>query len=172
MSDVSCSDCHNIHAGHNLKVKPAEMTDLCYKCHQTCRRHSGFRTTIRSRRRRSSARTATTPMRHVDKEPPEGHGEETCTQCHAEKEGPFLYEARGHDRGLPGRAIRPRVRQPAPAAGARAVSSACSAIRRIRLDGSTTAQTKQNFYNRCTDCHSQMHGTDLPSPSGKGTFVR
>src|SRR5512147_1190873 len=34
MSDVSCSDCHNIHAGHNLKVKPREMTDLCYKCHQ------------------------------------------------------------------------------------------------------------------------------------------
>jgi predicted CXXCH cytochrome family protein len=41
-----------------------------------------------------------------------------------------------------------------------------------RLDATKTGQYKQNVYTRCTDCHSTIHGTDLPSPSGKGTFVR
>jgi len=33
-------------------------------------------------------------------------------------------------------------------------------------------EAKGAFYTRCTDCHSQIHGTDIPSPSGRGTFVR
>ncbi len=30
---------------------------------------------------------------------------------------------------------------------------------------------KQTFYTRCTDCHSSIHGTDVPSVHGRGTFV-
>jgi hypothetical protein len=41
-----------------------------------------------------------------------------------------------------------------------------------RISSGTSAETKQSLFTRCTDCHSQVHGTDLPSPSGQGTFVR
>jgi len=41
-----------------------------------------------------------------------------------------------------------------------------------RIGSSTTAETKQAYYTRCTDCHSQIHGTDLPSPSGRGNFIQ
>jgi predicted CXXCH cytochrome family protein len=30
---------------------------------------------------------------------------------------------------------------------------------------------KGAFYTRCTDCHSQIHGTDVPSSKGRGTFL-
>jgi predicted CXXCH cytochrome family protein len=37
---------------------------------------------------------------------------------------------------------------------------------------STISGVKQLFTNRCTDCHSQIHGTDIPSPAvtGPGTL--
>jgi len=30
---------------------------------------------------------------------------------------------------------------------------------------------KGAFYTRCTDCHSLIHGTDIPSGKGRGTFI-
>ena len=171
MSDVSCSDCHNIHAGHNLKVKPREMTDLCYKCHQDVQ--AAFRL----------------PNHHPVPERKifctdchDSHGgmsgrnlrkdtvKETCTQCHAEKEGPFLFEhadmtedcrACHTPHGSVNQHLLP-VREP----------YLCLQCHPTHPVSSGSAQMKQNVYTRCTDCHSQIHGTDIPSPSGKGTFVR
>jgi len=172
MSDVSCSDCHNIHAGHNLKVKPRETTDLCYNCHQDVKAAFSL------------------PNHHPVPEKKifctdchDAHGgmstknlrkdtvKETCTQCHAEKEGPFLYEhadvaedcrACHTPHGSVNQHLLP-VREPF-------LCLQCHPTH--LLNGSTTAQYKQNVYTRCTDCHSQIHGTDLPSPGGKGKFVR
>jgi hypothetical protein len=31
------------------------------------------------------------------------------------------------------------------------------------------AGRKSLFLNRCTDCHSQIHGTDIPAPAKAGT---
>jgi DmsE family decaheme c-type cytochrome len=172
MSDVSCSDCHNIHAGHNLKVRPREMTSLCYKCHQDVKAAFAL------------------PNHHPVPEKKiycpdchDAHGgmsaknlrkdtvKETCTQCHAEKEGPFLYEhadmtedcrACHTPHGSVNQHLLP-VREPY-------LCLQCHPTHPV--SGGTSAQTKKNVYTRCTDCHSQIHGTDLPSPSGKGTFVR
>jgi hypothetical protein len=38
--------------------------------------------------------------------------------------------------------------------------------------GDTARDNKGAFYTRCTDCHSQIHGTDLPSASGGGRFTQ
>ncbi|MBS1192107.1 MAG: cytochrome [Nitrospirae bacterium] len=172
MSDVSCSDCHNIHMGHNLKVKPREMTDLCYKCHPDVQ--ANFRL----------------PNHHPVPEKKifctdchDAHGgmsgrnlrkdtvKETCTQCHSEKQGPFLYEHADLTEDCrachtPHGSVNNNLlslREPY-------LCLQCHPTH--PLSGSTTAQSKKNVYTRCTDCHSQIHGTDLPSPSGKGTFVR
>lgn len=44
----------------------------------------------------------------------------------------------------------------------------CHTTHRISAGGNqrTSPEIKRAFYTRCTDCHSQIHGTDLPSPSG------
>ncbi len=36
----------------------------------------------------------------------------------------------------------------------------------------TTTESKQAYYTRCTDCHSQIHGSDLPSASGQGRLIQ
>jgi DmsE family decaheme c-type cytochrome len=172
MSDVSCSDCHNVHMGHNLKVRPREMTDLCYKCHQDVQaafmlpRHHPvpekkiFCTDCHDAHGGMSSK-------HLRKDTVK----ETCTQCHAEKEGPFLYEhadmmedcrACHTPHGSVNQHLLP-VREPF-------LCLQCHPTH--PLSGSTTAESKRAVYTRCTDCHSQIHGTDIPSPSGKGTFVR
>jgi DmsE family decaheme c-type cytochrome len=96
---------------------------------------------------------------------------QTCTQCHAEKEGPFLYEHADMNEDC--RACHtPHGSVNKNLLTAREPFLCLQCHPTHRLDATKTAQYKQNVYTRCTDCHSTIHGTDLPSPSGKGTFVR
>ncbi len=172
MADISCSDCHPIHAGHNLKVRPRTTTDLCYQCHQEVRAQFSL------------------PNHHPVPEKKvfctdchDTHGgmagknlrrdtvKDTCTQCHAEKEGPFVYEHADNTEECtkchtPHGSVNNNLlvlREPF-------LCLQCHSSHRI--SGTTTEETKQAFYRRCTDCHSQIHGSDLPSPSGQGRFIQ
>jgi predicted CXXCH cytochrome family protein len=35
VNDVSCFNCHNVHAGPSLITKRKDIKDMCLKCHQT-----------------------------------------------------------------------------------------------------------------------------------------
>lgn len=172
IADVSCSDCHAIHAGHNLKVRPRNMADMCDKCHPDVRAafalpnhhpvpekkvfctdcHDPHGGTAERNLRRDTVKAA-------------------CTQCHAEKEGPFLYEHADITEDCrichkPHGSVNNNLlvmREPY-------LCLQCHAAH--RLGGSTTAETKRALFTRCTDCHSQIHGSDLPSASGRGRFTQ
>jgi DmsE family decaheme c-type cytochrome len=172
IADVSCSDCHPIHVGHNLKVKPREMTELCYKCHADVQAAFAL------------------PYRHPVPEKKvfcldchDTHGgnevknlrrttvKATCTSCHVEKEGPFVFEHADitedcrtchTPHGSVNRGLL-SLREPF-------LCLQCHPSHRI--SGATTAETRRAFYTRCTDCHSQIHGTDLPSSGGSGWFLQ
>ncbi len=172
LSDVSCSDCHNIHGGHNLKVRPRETADMCYKCHQNVKAEFSLVNHHPVPEKKIfciDCHDAHGGManRHLRRDTVK----DTCTQCHAEKEGPFLYE---HADVMDdcrachtphGSVNRNLLIQREPF-----LCLQCHPTHPI--SGATTAEQKQTLFTRCTDCHSQIHGTDLPSPSGKGTFVR
>ncbi len=172
LSDISCADCHNIHMGHNLKVRQRDTADMCEKCHQEVKAQFAL------------------PNHHPVPEKKvfctdchDSHGgstekalrkdtvKATCTQCHAEKEGPFLYEHADINEDCrvchtPHGSVNNNLliqREPM-------LCLQCHPTHRIAA--ATTAETKQAFYTRCSDCHSQIHGTDLPSPSGKGRFIQ
>ncbi len=172
IAEVACSDCHNIHAGHNLKVRPRDTTELCYKCHQEVR--AAF----------SLPNHHPVPEKKIfciDCHDTHGGSAEknlrretvkaTCTQCHAEKEGPFVFEHADNSEECtkchtPHGSVNNNLlvlREPF-------LCLQCHSSHRI--SGTTTAETKQAFYTRCTDCHSQIHGTDIPSPSGNGRFIQ
>lgn len=171
-ADVSCSDCHPIHAGHNLKVRPREMAEMCDKCHPDVK--AAF----------SLPNHHPVPEKKVfctDCHDPHGSTNEkslrrdtvkaTCTQCHPEKEGPFVYEHADLSEDCrachtPHGSVNNNLlllREPF-------LCLQCHPSHRI--GSSTTAEIKQAYYTRCTDCHSQIHGTDLPSPSGQGRFTQ
>ena len=170
--DVSCSDCHNIHGGHNLKVTLKETAPMCEKCHQDVK--AAF----------SLPNHHPVPEKKVfctDCHDPHGGGGEknlrretvkaTCTQCHPEKEGPFLYEHADLTEDCrtchtPHGSVNNNLlvlREPY-------LCLQCHPTH--RLTGTTTAEAKQARYTRCSDCHSQIHGSDLPSPSGTGGLTQ
>jgi len=173
VADVACSDCHNIHGGHNLKVKRTDLAEMCEKCHQDVK--AAF----------SLPNHHPVPERKVfctDCHDPHGSAAEkslrkdtvkaTCTQCHAEKEGPFVYEHAD---------INEDCRACHTPHGS--VNSNLLTLRDPYLclqchpthnsdQSMSTHEKKVAYYTRCADCHSQIHGTDLPSPSGKGRFTR
>jgi hypothetical protein len=41
-----------------------------------------------------------------------------------------------------------------------------------RTSSAGSLESKGAFYTRCTDCHSQIHGTDIPSATGSGRFTQ
>ena len=172
ITDVSCSDCHRIHGGHNLKVKIRDTAQMCERCHLEVQ--AAF----------ALPNHHPVPEKKIfctDCHDPHGGGGEknlrgdtvkaTCTKCHAEKEGPFLFEHADLNEDCrachtPHGSVNNNLltlREPF-------LCLQCHATHPIT--NATTAEEKRARYTRCTDCHSQIHGTDLPSPSGKGQFIQ
>jgi len=172
VSDVSCSDCHNVHAGPDLKVEKKELAVMCDKCHQEIKAefslpshhpvpekmvfctdcHDAHGTTNDKLLRKSTVK-------------------ETCTHCHAEKEGPFIFEHAEITEDCqtchsPHGSVNNNllhIRVPF-------LCLQCHSGHRTSTAASQE-ERKGAYYTQCTDCHSQIHGTDIPSASGKGRFV-
>jgi DmsE family decaheme c-type cytochrome len=97
---------------------------------------------------------------------------ETCTQCHAEKEGPFVFEHADITENCsschsPHGSVNNNLLNVQ-------VPFLCLQCHAGHRTSSDTAQLERKgaFYIRCTDCHSQIHGSDLPSASGRGRFTQ
>jgi DmsE family decaheme c-type cytochrome len=167
MNDVSCNDCHNVHAGPDLIVAPRKTAEMCFKCHQ------------------AQAAQFNMPSRHPVKEGrvfctdchnPHGTTSEmmfrketlkaTCAQCHAEKTIPKVYEHAENTEdcttchsphGAPNNNLL-KVRVP-------------FLCMQCHIGHGPTGASGE-FYTRCTDCHSRIHGTDVPGASGTGYFTQ
>lgn len=211
---VACTDCHNPHP----QSHPAPLVDLdhttvqttprlpmsvdepnaCYKCHPKI---FGL---------------ASLPSHHPIKEGKlvcsrchDGHGQnpgnlkaETvnmlCTKCHAEKQGPFVWEhppvtencAICHEPH--GTVVNNLLRQPVTflclrchtghsTHGASSQCARCHAVNGefYNVGGgprdpqiATTPDLRQALFTDCTQCHSQVHGSDLPSGFEDGHSMR
>jgi DmsE family decaheme c-type cytochrome len=168
INDVSCSDCHNPHAGPVLVTEPNEVEDMCVRCH------------------RKQAVEFSLPSHHPVREKRifctdchEPHGtitenllredtiKETCIKCHSEKAGPFVFEhADNGDDCIRCHRSHGSVNNNLLIVKEPFLCLQCHATHRL-----STADAVSARHTRCTDCHSQIHGTDLPSTSGSGTFL-
>lgn len=175
-NEVSCFDCHNIHAGPDLKVSPRDSSRLCFSCHQSAQAQFSM------------------PSHHPLKEgrvfcidchnPHGGFGDqallqdtikETCIQCHADKRGPFLYEhADVTENCLNCHSPHGSVNSNLLNAREPFLCLQCHEGHRLNTTGGTSISSDRAraFYTRCTDCHARIHGSDVPSISGSGTFIR
>lgn len=172
INDVSCSDCHAIHKGPDLITSPKDTSAMCYKCHEEIRAEFS----LPSHHPIQEGRVYCTDCH-------DSHGgivsekllrkntiKEQCTQCHAEKEGPFVFEHADVTENCgtchsPHGSINDNlliVRMPF-------LCLQCHEGHAIAAAGST--ERKATFYTKCTDCHSQIHGTDIPT-AGRGLFIQ
>ncbi len=172
INDVSCSDCHKIHAGPDLKVKPRDTAAMCERCHLQEKAEFSLPSHHPVPEKRVFCTDCHDPHGTInDKLLRKSTVKETCTQCHAEKEGPFVFEHAENTEDCrtchsPHGSINNNLLTVA-------VPFLCLQCHPgHRTSASSTAVSKGAFYTRCTDCHSQIHGTDLPSASGRGRFTQ
>lgn len=171
INDVSCSDCHNVHIGPDLIVRASEIAVMCQNCHMDV------------------AAEFSLPSHHAI---PEGkvfctnchdpHGtstekmlrgasvKQTCTMCHAEKEGPFVFEhAENTEDCLECHQPHGSVNNNLLNVRLPFLCLQCHSAH--RTSSGSSPESKGAFNTRCTDCHSQIHGSDLPSAEGGGRFT-
>lgn len=166
--DVSCLSCHSVHSAKSqgeksLFVKATEM-ETCFQCHKLQKAQMMKSSHMPVREGKMTCTNCHNP--HGGKGPTllkQATVNENCLTCHAEKRGPFLWEhppvrenclnchlAHGsqHDRLL--KARRPRLCQECHDEGRHPSTS--SSPTSLRLAG-----------RACTECHSQVHGSNHPS---------
>ena len=176
INEVSCFECHDIHAGPDLKVTPLASGKLCFSCHQSAQAQFSL------------------PSHHPLKEGRvfcidchNAHGgfskrhllqdtvKETCMQCHPDKRGPFLYEHADVTEDCT------KCHSPHGSVNLRLLKARepflclqCHEGHWLNTDtgGSISAARARTLYTRCTDCHSTIHGSDVPSLQGGGRFIR
>ena len=195
---VACADCHNPHADSTVqqvvniqhthidrpKRAPMSVDDpqVCYKCHADIYAKNAM------------------PSHHPIKEGKmvcgdchDAHGQTegnlkeptvnmVCYKCHAEKQGPFAYEhppvtencAICHEPH--GTVANNLLHQPATFlclrchTGHRRGPNFHDAT--LLGDVGVRPDLQAAFYTDCTQCHSQIHGSDLPTPHLPRAFMR
>ncbi len=169
--DVSCVSCHSVHhaktPGGARLLKTEDVTHLCFDCHKE--------------KRAQIARSAHMPLREgsmdcTDCHNPHGtasehqlraaNATELCLTCHTDKRGPFLWEhapvrenclnchephGSNNDKVLAGK--RPFLCQ------------RCHITTRhpSTLYDLPDLASNRLFNRSCTNCHSQIHGSNHPS---------
>ncbi len=170
-ADVACASCHKVHAVHDPAMTADKQADVCSACH--------------ARQRADLLKASSHPIKegemacsgchasHGSPTPAMLKGQtlnNTCTQCHAEKRGPFLWEHapvaedcslchNAHGSNHPSLLTRraPQLCQQCHAqAGHPSVAYGA---------GQLPSGTPSAFLlaGACTNCHNQVHGSNHPS---------
>jgi DmsE family decaheme c-type cytochrome len=179
-ADVSCASCHVVHEAGYASLKK-QGPELCYDCHSDVRaaaympsRHPIAEGKIGCTDCHN-VHGGSTPFAH------DGTGRELCFTCHAEVEGPFVYEHAPVEEDCmichaPHGAVADKLlKQSEPA-----LCLNCHAMHFHAtiegLDGdfvppadsnllvqSTPDGWRRGMLTKCTQCHSSVHGSDLPA---------
>ena len=169
LNDVGCNDCHKSHKISTPKMVHLGDPEICFSCHQGTRAQLML------------------PSHHPINEKKmkcgschENHGSENnnlkgetlndvCSECHAEYQGPFAFEhppvvedcSICHDPH--GTIANNLLKQGQPFLCLRC---------HIGHKGNNTTGSHASFLTSCTQCHSQVHGSDLPSQVHGGGLTR
>lgn len=175
LNDVSCFDCHKLHKGPQQKVSHEEVSELCYGCHPEVRVENNLFSHHPLREKKMACTDCHEPHGTTQEKLLKGISpKETCTRCHMEKQGPFAYEHGDANENCA------NCHSPHGSVNNNLLNAAMPFLC-LQCHGGHVGETsagiedsKGLFLNRCTDCHSQIHGTDIPAPAvtGNGTLRR
>lgn len=176
VGEVSCFDCHDVHASPDLKVTPLASGRLCFTCHQSAQAEFSLASHHPLREGRVFCIDCHDPHGgFADSHLKMDDVKETCVQCHPDKRGPFLY---GHadvvDDCLNCHSPHGSVNSSLLIAREPFLCLQCHEGHFINNpDGTPISRASARaYYTRCSDCHSRLHGTDVPSTSGEGRFTQ
>ncbi|MFH1686545.1 MAG: DmsE family decaheme c-type cytochrome [bacterium] len=190
--DVNCASCHKIHLGFDDKRPSAP--DLCYQCHADVRAASMMPSHHPIAEGKVDCQDCHGVHGGGGRLTQDNSGRELCFSCHADKEGPFMYEHApvnedcGYCHTPHGSVADKLLVQTEPALCLNCHSMhfhATVASPEADWSGvpagpgrSGTGDTdgwKAGMLTKCTQCHTEIHGTDSPSQSistGGGALTR
>jgi DmsE family decaheme c-type cytochrome len=170
-SDVACASCHTLHAAKDPVKSAATQIEVCTSCHQA--QHTDlFKPSHHPLREGKMACTSchsphgsTAPAQLV-----KNTVTETCTSCHAEYRGPFLWEHQPvaedctncHDPHGSAQTALLKIRTPFlcqtchEGAGHPSIVNTPQGLPGASPSGYLLA-------GGCINCHSQVHGSNSPS---------
>lgn len=179
-ADVSCASCHKVHVPAE-QGSIAAVPDLCYTCHSEVRAAAH----MPSHHPIAEGKVSCLDCHNVHGGTVEfamdGTGRELCFSCHADKEGPFVYEHAPVEEDCmichtPHGAVADNLlKQNEPAlclnchsmhfhAGVESLEGEFTAPQAPdRTEVATHDGFKKAMLTKCTQCHSVIHGSDNPS---------
>jgi DmsE family decaheme c-type cytochrome len=196
---VSCTDCHNPHPhskvlqvvniDHYGVEQPKRLAmsvqepEACYKCHQKkfAQNHLPSHHPIMEGKMVCS--DCHDPHGQLEKNLKAETINQLCYKCHAEKTGPFAYPHPPVDQNcaicheVHGTVANNLLRQPPAFLCLRCHSGhhrptglGHPAVNGV-ADIDANPQLRQVFYNNCTNCHTQIHGSDVPSQATPNSAI-
>jgi DmsE family decaheme c-type cytochrome len=170
-ADLSCADCHTIHAAQDPALDKVTQPDVCFRCHQ--------------KQRAEFQLPSSHPVRFGQVDCTDCHSvhgaandtllkrptlNETCYTCHAEKRGPFLWEHEpvSEDCTLchtPHGSIHPALlKKRPPLLCQQCHSQAGHPSDPLTTDGLPGASPSGFLLGgSCMNCHAEIHGSNHPS---------
>jgi DmsE family decaheme c-type cytochrome len=163
-NDVGCLDCHSPHhAKEEHRLLTSAQPDLCYQCHTATK--AEFAKPFHHRVNEGFVECAdchnlhgTATLRNVRNV---ATGDATCAKCHADKQGPFVFEhlpvktegcSSCH---TPHGATNPRLLRVSQ------TSLLCLQCHTVPTTGPAgPAHNLSQKYQACTMCHSAVHGSN------------
>jgi DmsE family decaheme c-type cytochrome len=177
-----CASCHQVHASARpSKSEDRNNSDMCYRCHAGIRAEMS----MPSHHPVAEGKLICTDCHNPHGgEAPLAQGatsRELCISCHAEKEGPFMYEHAPVNEDCQvchsphGTVADNLLKQTEPtlclschSMHFHATVEGADGAFTVPLDPSRNGMStpdgwKTGMLTKCTQCHGAIHGTDLPS---------
>ncbi len=181
----SCLACHDPHGGVGTSMLTAREPELCQECHPAQVAEGA----MPSHHPIAEGKMVCIDCHNVHGEErgalPAASTADMCYRCHAEKEGPFLHEhppvtedcftchkahgAQNDNLLIQDEPLLCLQCHPGHSDSRRGFLVPFDPANPDDVAHAQLATTA--FYDRCTSCHFRIHGTDLDSGSGNGTFM-
>jgi len=168
---VSCPDCHKLHQGTEQKPTGKQIAETCFGCHPEVQAETAYFSRHPIREGKMTCVTCHEPHGSPnDRLLVETDTETLCFKCHAAQAAPALFEHGGNAEGCitchrpHGSPFRDLLSAQEP--------FLCLQCHSGHGAPGDSAGLKGAFYTRCTNCHSQIHGTDVKSTLPGSAFLK
>jgi DmsE family decaheme c-type cytochrome len=171
-SDISCASCHTLHTVKDPVASPATQIEVCAGCHQA--QHTDLFKPSHHPLREGKMACTSCHAPHGSSAPAalaKSTVTETCTSCHTELRGPFLWEhqpvaedcSNCHESHGSAQPAMLKMRPPFLCQTCHEGAGHPSIVNTPQgLAGGRTPSTLL-VGGACVNCHSQVHGSNHPS---------
>lgn len=178
--DVSCSSCHKVHT-EAKEWTQEEVLDLCYQCHAEVRAETMMPSHHPVREGKMSCLDCHNPHGGQTAFSMEFTNREMCFSCHPEKEGPFIFEHAPANEDCmlchnPHGSVADNLlisNEPTLCLNCHSMhfhatiegwdGDFTDPLEPSRNGTSTPEGWKIGMLTKCTQCHTAIHGSDMPS---------